>query len=102
MRDFPSQVSGPLGPWYKKVNAVIDAAYEAKTAAKLLAVLGEPDEIEGVSDDDRRAIGASAIDPRYAGKYWVYVDPYRPRMRYRFGVSDGKVVERTRVTLVDR
>ena len=102
MRDFPAQISGPLGPWYKKVNAAVAGAFKASSAAQLLKILGEPDHVEGVSDDDRRPIGTIAIDPRYPAKVWIYVDPYRPRIRYRFGIARDKIVDRTQVTLVDR
>ena len=98
MKGFTQQVEGPLGPWYQKVNATVSRAQAAATAEQLRDILGEPDTIEHVPDDDRRESEDTPIDARYPSEYWVYVDPYRPRFSYRFGISAGRIVETSRLT----
>ena len=98
MKDFSPQIEGPPGPWYQKVNAAVQQAREAKTPDQLRAILGEPDIIEILSDDDRRVSRNSPVDERYPAEYWIYIDPYRPRFRYLFGISAGWIVERSRST----
>ena len=93
VKGFTPQVEGPLGPWYQKVNATGSRARAAATAQQLRDILGEPDTIEHVSDDDRRESEDSPIDAHYPSEYWVYVDPYRPRFHYQFGISAGWIVE---------
>lgn len=97
MKGFPKQVEGPLGSWYQKVNASIEKAMLAKTPLELREILGEPDNTIDVPDDDRRANANSPIDPRNPGLIFVYRDPYRPRVEYKFGISNDRVVGFTKV-----
>jgi hypothetical protein len=93
MKGFPPNVDGPLGPWYQKVNAAIREATESRTIAELRDILGEPDAIEAVEDDDRRETKDAPVDEKYPEQYWVYRDPYRPRFYYYFGISRGRPIE---------
>jgi hypothetical protein len=97
MKDFPKQVKGPMGPWYQKVNASIEKARLAKTPLEIRGFLGEPDNTIEVPDDDRRQNANSPIDPRDPELILIYRDPYRPRVEYRFGISNGRVIGFTKV-----
>lgn len=96
MKGFSKQVEGPLGPWYQKVNAAIKCAEVASTSRQLLGILGEPDIIEQVSDEDRRRTEDGPIDDHLATEIWIYNDPYRPRIEYHFGISSGKIAHQAR------
>jgi hypothetical protein len=98
MKGFPQTVEGPLGPWYQKVNAAVAKAQAATSADQLRHILGDPDQIDHVEDDAQRESPDAPIDDCEAAEYWVYLDPYRPRFRYQFGISKGRIVERTRFT----
>jgi hypothetical protein len=43
MKNCPAEISGPKGPWYKRVNELVRQAHELDTAAQLTDLLGEPD-----------------------------------------------------------
>ena len=98
MKGFPPTVEGPLGPWHQKVNATVACAQLAATPAELRQILGEADTIEIESAENRREYQEYPLDERYCSEYWNYVDPYRPRMKYRFGISAGRIIFRSRVT----
>ncbi len=92
MKGFPEVVEGPMGPWYQKVNAAVAKVKRGKAMREVLEILGEPDETIKVSDDDRREDADSPIDPRNPELILVYRDPYRKRIKYRFGISNGRVI----------
>ena len=92
MKGFPKEVEGPMGPWYQKVNASIEKARLAKTLFELREILGEPDDSIDVPDDDRCENANSPIDPRHPRLIFVYRDPYRLRVEYKFGISNDRVV----------
>lgn len=98
MRGFPQQVGGPMGPWYQRVNATIRKAQTSGNVDQLREVLGEPDQIEMVANDDRRESEDAPIDERYPAEFWIYIDPYRRRIQYRFGISEDRIVEISKVT----
>jgi len=103
MKGFPPRVDGPLGRWFKKVQAAVAAVSVGDSRERVVDLLGPPDEIlhdaisaggqlqgliEGVAGGD------TAI--RYGDKEpfpetLVYADPYRPRKRYAFGMREGAV-----------
>jgi hypothetical protein len=92
MKGLPERVEGPMGRWYQKVNALIAKAKAAKTVAEVREILGDPDETIDVPNEDRRQDKNSPIDPRYPGLILVYRDPYRKRIKYRFDVSNGRII----------
>ena len=98
VKGFASTVSGPLGPWYRKVNAAVSAAERATTPAALEELLGPPDQREAVADDDHSPEDGP-IDPAQPNQVWVYWDPYRPRRTYRFEIGGGRVRGRSRADL---
>ncbi len=98
MKGFSKNVDGPKGPWYKKVNEVVSKAMQSNDPAFIIELLGEPNLIEKVEEEDRIPDGNSEVDPRYPEVYWSYFDPYRPRKMYKFGISGNTIVERSHVT----
>jgi len=100
MKGFPPVVEGPLGPWYQKVNAAIRSAEKVNAVQELRNILGDPDSVEVLSDEERRGEADDApIDPRHPAQMWEYPDPYRRGRFYRFDVSEkGRVMGFTRVT----
>jgi len=93
MKDFPAKVDGPMGPWFRKVNEVVAKAQTLKKASDLRGLLGEPDAVHAVETDDRVPDGEVRVSPRYPAEYWEFIDPYRPRRRYWFGINKGRVIE---------
>lgn len=91
MKCIPENVDGPMGPWYRKVNELVKSAMESNDSRLVKEILGEPDFIEQVAADDRMPAGNKETDPRYPEVYWNYIDPFRPRKLYRFGIS-GEVI----------
>ncbi len=98
MKGFTENVVGPKGPWYKKVNEVVLMAMKSDDPTYVKEILGDPDFIEKVEDEDRIPNGSNEIDPRYPEVYWNYIDPYRPRKLYRFGISGEIIVDHSHVT----
>ncbi len=92
MKGFPKHVEGPMGPWYQRVNAAVAKVTRGKTVPQIRDILGEPDETIEVPDDDRRQDADSPVDPRYPELILVYYDPYRKRIRYKFDISNGRVI----------
>jgi len=93
MKGFSEPVEGPVGPRYQQVNEAVGQAQQARTVQELVAILGDPDGVEVLSDDERR-VGdtTSPIDPRHPARIFEYADPYRRGKFYRFDVSDSGVV----------
>ncbi|MEQ1654068.1 MAG: hypothetical protein ABL960_00075 [Nitrospira sp.] len=100
MKGFSEPAEGPIGPWYQKVNEVVERAQQARTVQELVAILGDPDEVEALTDDERRVgDSTSPIDLRHPAKIFEYADPYRRGRFYRFDVSEsGAVLGMTRLS----
>jgi hypothetical protein len=95
-----------MGPWFAKVNAAVALVGVGDTAARLIDLLGPPDEVRRDAGGPGRQLqsmmqevagGPTSI--QYGGsiaipEVWVYRDPYRPRKRYAFGLRDGAISER--------
>jgi hypothetical protein len=77
MKGFPTTVDGPMGEWYKKVNAVVEPAMKAVTESEIRELLGEPDELIVVPDDERRDDETSKVSDMYPDHIFIYNDPYR-------------------------
>jgi hypothetical protein len=75
MKDCPTTISGPLGPWYQKVNALVAEANMATTAEMIKSILGEPDTIEIVPDEERISDTSGKLDCSYPDTYYEYADP---------------------------
>ncbi len=97
LKGFLDTPGGSLGPWYRKVNEAVAQAAACTEVAALVARLGEPDvveEREGVKtpSDHMAALGSRfRFDDDGAERVLTWVDPYRPRRRYRFGVTGTRV-----------
>lgn len=100
MKGFSEPAEGLIGPWYQKVNEAVERAQQASTVQELIVMLGDPDRVEVLSDDERRVDDpTSPIDPRHPAKIFEYADPYRRGRFYRFDVSDsGAVLAMTRLS----
>ena len=98
MKSIPEHIDGPRGEWFKKVNTLIQKAMECNDTISLTNILGQPDFIEYVEDSDRISDETGEIDTRYAEEYWNYKDPFRPKRIYRFAISNGYIVESSRVS----
>lgn len=96
MKGIPAGIEGPKGLWYKRINEAVTSAATCRTQAELEEALGPPDRVEVTAENDRMPAGETRPDPRYPDRYFVYQDPLRPRRTYRYGISDGKIVEMTR------
>ena len=72
-------------------------ATACSTAEELIELLGQPDNIEqaeAVTTPSKffKSIGSIfRFGDENAEKIFTYVDPYRPRIRYKFGINKGKV-----------
>lgn len=104
MKGFPEQPEGAIGEWYQKVNSTVRTASQSKTVNKLISILGRPDKIEG--DEIERPsnmlkkLGSMLhFGDEKAESVFVYVDPYRPRIRYKFGIIGKKVDSHWRETI---
>jgi hypothetical protein len=103
VKNMPAIATGPLGPWYKRVNAAVAEVSEGDTRAAVVAKLGEPDEIriqqQGPAaqlQEMMEGLAGGATLIRYGQvepfeETLVYVDPYRPRIRYAFAIAAGVV-----------
>ena len=86
-----------MGPWYKKVNDQIQQATHCSTTKELIALLGEPSKREASSAVESPTKFFQRIGSlfRFGDDEWetvfTYVDPYRPRHRYKFGITSGQV-----------
>jgi hypothetical protein len=83
----------PKGVLMKEVNALVASVTRGASEDALLLALGPPDE-RAPDDDD-------GIATYVLG----YVDPYRPRRTYYFGIKNGVVTHRkqvSRTTLTSR
>ena len=80
MKGFPEKVDGPLGPWYKKVNAAFAQIQYGDSKERLLEVLGEPDLIWTGDDLDGEC-----------DECLVYFDPYRKQV-FAVDIKKRKVV----------
>lgn len=100
MKGFVEPAEGPLGSWYQKVNETVERAQQSRTVQELVAILGDPDGVEVLTDDERRVGDAtSPIDSRHPAKILEYAAPYRRGRFYRFDVSDsGAVLGMTRLS----
>jgi len=99
VKGFPATADGAAGSPMQAVNAAIAKAKNAASETEVRATLGEPDEVIAVPEDERRRDEDGAVEPRYPARILVYHDPYRPRIRYRFGVTDGRIVEYSKTFL---
>ncbi len=96
MKNFPINPDGPKGPWYKKVRETINIANALKSTEELVELLGEPVKIEGEEFKGPtaflRSIGSIfKFGDQESDTVYTYVDPYRPRNRYKFGLKKGKI-----------
>jgi hypothetical protein len=106
MKGFPDNPEEPMGKWYKAVNARIAEAAECTSEAKLLDLLGEPDNVEGEEVETPSGIFAGIgsilrFGQEHGERVLTYVDPYRPRFRYMFSIVSGKIDSHWRVTVDD-
>ena len=95
-----------MGQWYQKVTAAVAVAGDATSANELIEALGDPDAIQGAdapTPTKRLAeLGSSLrFGDEKAESVWTYVDPYRPRFRYKFGLTGPNVTSRWRETVAD-
>ena len=97
MKGFPDAPEGPLGPWYRKVNEAVAQAAACAEVEALVERLGQPDAVDerdGVKtpSDHMAALGSPfRFDDDGAERVLTWVDPYRPRRHYRFGVTGNRV-----------
>lgn len=103
MKGLPDNVDGPLGPWLKKVREAVASVGVGDSRERVIERLGLPDEVrhdsvsaagalQGLLDDvagGRTLIGYGDNVP--IPEILVYIDPYRPRRRYLFGIRAGIV-----------
>lgn len=83
----------PLGPEHKKFKNKIVQAQSISSVEELLRIMGKPDKIEECELEDRISGETGELSDEYPEKYLIYIDPWRPRVHYRFGVSSGQVIE---------
>lgn len=107
MKDFPGKLDGPKGQWYRKVNERIAEATACSTVEELVEVLGKPDKVERAEEVTTPSKFFESIGSIFrfgderAEEILTYVDPYRPRIRYRFGIVKGKVESTWQETVDD-
>lgn len=97
MKGFPEHPDGPMGPWYRKVNERIREAMACSSAEELVELLGPPDR----KDPAGHSLTPSAVFERLGSMFrfqdmnaetvLTFVDPYRPKIRYRFSVAGGQI-----------
>ena len=100
MKNFPEEPEGPLGPWYRRVNDAVTASNACASPKELISLLGEPDAIH----KGEEVLHPSAIFQEMGSIFkfsdfdyevvFTYVDPYRPRKRYRYGIRGEAVTDR--------
>lgn len=93
-----------MGQWYQKANAAVSAASAAASVDELREALGEPDAIQGAdAPTPTKMLAQLGSGLRFgdeeAESVWTYVDPYRPRFRYKFGLTGHKVTSCWRDTV---
>ena len=106
MKGCPDEVSGPMGPWLRKVRDRVALVRMGSGRSALIDLLGEPDEVrpdgrgpaaqlqetlEGIAG------GPTLIQIGDTAEYeeiLVFRDPYRPRRRYAFAFQAGVVTRR--------
>jgi len=88
VKDFPSKPDGPMGPWYKKINACISEARKCVTISELVGQIGKPSLIEV---DNKGVNPGEFIKSIDAGNFSFesdilakYRDPYRRHIWYEF------------------
>ena len=86
-----------MGPWYRKVNETIRRAYQCETVGELVELLGKPDRVDGIEQVITPSkffeqIGSQFRFGEQNSEYVLtFVDPYRPRRRYKFALTGEKV-----------
>ena len=94
-----------MGEWYKKVNQRIGEAGECATISELIELLGEPDHLEQAGDVETpgkffEKIGSIfRFGDENAETVLTYQDPYRQRIRYKFGITGNKVTSSWKETV---
>jgi len=94
-----------MGPWYRRVNALVASANGCETLRQLIDVLGEPDKIEAAGETVTpsrffESIGSIfRFGDEHADIILTYIDPYRPRHRYKYGVENSRIVSTWRETV---
>lgn len=97
MKGFPKQPDGAIGPWYRKVNERIKEAATCTSAHALIDLLGAPDRTDSAGNiitpsQFFEQIGSIfRFEDADAETVLTYVDPYRSRIRYKFGLVGEQV-----------
>jgi len=103
VKGFESEVVGPKGEWYRKVRDRVSQVKHGWPEAKVVELLGEPDEIGDDSSNQSRHLqelmenvagGPTLIaygDKIPSDRILRYRDPFRPRKTYVFTIKNGAV-----------
>ena len=103
MKGHP-QTGRPRGALLKEVNALVAAVYSGCSEQFLIETLGKPDErlarAEHTGATEIFASLGSSFSFGDAGAdcFLAYVDPYRQRRTYVFGIASGRVVSQEQVS----
>jgi hypothetical protein len=95
MKGVPQNPEPEIGACYRAVNAAIKAAQQCRTIEEVIDLLGEPDYCDRGGDTltPTQVFEALGSVLRFGDEdvdvVLIYLDPYRPRFRYKFGFLAG-------------
>jgi hypothetical protein len=98
MKGCPTEVVGPMGPWWKKFHETVKLVQVGDSCERVVELWGEPDIRTRPNDRQVPEYAAMGMYDAFeaADEMWGYVDYYHTNRLYILEIKKGIVLQKYR------